>query len=257
MDDRTRSSKPCLGHSWRTAMVLLLAAIWSPPLSAAAPPGLFAVFEPFSPTDNELARLIMSGSWRDSCTPFLSSVTVIGTTVRVDAETPRGLGCLSAVSPFAFTAAVGPLEPGSYVFDVYLTDFALDADATPVFWGSSRPLRVTDGPDEVLLRDDRFLIRVSWRDFEGATGSGRELPTPSADTGFFWFFDADNVELIVKVLDGCGINGRYWFFAAAATNVEYTIDVVDTKTGEGWRYDNPLGRASPAVTDTAAFATCP
>ena len=62
---------------------------------------------------------------------------------------------------------------------------------------------------------------------------------------------------MVKVLDGCGVNGHYWVFAAATTNVEYTLRVEDTATGHVRRYENPLGVSSPAVTDTMAFAGCP
>jgi hypothetical protein len=35
----------------------------------------------------------------------------------------------------------------------------------------------------------------------------------TTDTGAFWFFAAANVELIVKVLDGCALNGAHWVFA--------------------------------------------
>jgi hypothetical protein len=62
---------------------------------------------------------------------------------------------------------------------------------------------------------------------------------------------------MVKVLDGCASNGHYWVFAAATTNVEYTLRVTDVLTGDVREYLNPLGNSSPAVTDTAAFAGCP
>ena len=72
-----------------------------------------------------------------------------------------------------------------------------------------------------------------------------------------WFFAADNWEMLIKVLDGCGLNQNYWVFAAATTNVEYTLTVTDTMTGQEVSYFNPLGQAASAITDTAAFATCP
>ena len=53
------------------------------------------------------------------------------------------------------------------------------------------------------------------------------------------------------------VNGHFWVFAAATTNVEYTLRVTDTRTGAERRYPNPLGRAAPALTDTSALATCP
>ena len=57
------------------------------------------------------------------------------------------------------------------------------------------------------------------------------------------------------VLEGV-FNDRVWVFAAATTNVEYTLRVTDTDSGEVREYTNPLGVASPAVTDTDAFASC-
>ncbi len=110
----------------------------------------------------------------------------------------------------------------------------------------------------LCLNRGRFRVELTWRDFQGNAGPGRVVPgTASADSGLLWFFAPDNWEVLVKVLDGCALNGRYWVFAAATTNVEYSLVVTDTATGEEARYENPLGRASPATTDTQAFAACP
>ena len=110
----------------------------------------------------------------------------------------------------------------------------------------------------LCLNDGRFRVELAWRDFQGNTGSGRVVPgVASADSGLLWFFAPGNWEVLVKVLDGCALNGHYWVFAAATTSVEYTLVVTDTASGEEARYENPLGRAAPAITDTQAFAACP
>lgn len=113
------------------------------------------------------------------------------------------------------------------------------------------------GPTTLCLGGGRFRVEVAWRDFEGGSGQGRVVPGASADSGLFWFFAPANWELLVKVVDGCPVNGRRWVFAAATTNVGYTLTVTDTATGEQERYENPLGRSSPAITDTEALAGCP
>ena len=98
------------------------------------------------------------------------------------------------------------------------------------------------------------MIRRSWiRNSVSPPSPG----TSSPDSGLFWFFSPNNWEMLVKVLDGCRSNGHYWVFAAATTNVEYTLRVTDTDNGVSKQYFNPLGQASPAITDTSAFATCP
>ena len=74
-----------------------------------------------------------------------------------------------------------------------------------------------------------------------------------ADTGDFFFFSSDNMEFLIKVLDGVnGTNafGNFWVFDAATTNVEYTLRVTDTATGATKTYGDPLGSSFPAVTDT-------
>ena len=109
----------------------------------------------------------------------------------------------------------------------------------------------------LFLDQGRFKAEVTWKDFAGKTGVGRTAAPAANGSGLFWFFSADNWELMVKVLDACAFNHHHWVFAAATTNVEYSLTVTDTKTGETVRYDNPLGRRSPAITDTKAFATCP
>jgi hypothetical protein len=50
--------------------------------------------------------------------------------------------------------------------------------------------------------------------------TGTALPPASAKSGYIWFFDPENVELVVKALDGRPINGKFWFFHGALSNVE-------------------------------------
>ena len=109
----------------------------------------------------------------------------------------------------------------------------------------------------LCLNGGRYAVEVAWRDFDGKAGQGHVVPGAAADSGLFWFFGPQNWELLVKVLDGCAVNGHVWVFAAATTTVEHTLVVTDTLTGAAARYDNPAGRPAPAVTDTLAFAACP
>lgn len=113
------------------------------------------------------------------------------------------------------------------------------------------------GPTSLCLRGGRFRVEVAWRDFQGGAGAGRVVDGAADDSGLFWFFAPANWELLVKVLDGCSLNGHFWVFAAATTTVQYDLTVTDTRTGETARYHNPAGTAAPATTDTAALAVCP
>ena len=73
------------------------------------------------------------------------------------------------------------------------------------------------------------------------------------ETGYLWFFDQQNVEAVVKVLDGCGLNNHFWVFAGGLTNVEVTLTVTDTETGGMKTYVNPQGKAYHPLQDTGAF----
>ena len=109
---------------------------------------------------------------------------------------------------------------------------------------------------EVLCLRGRFEARVDWKNpFTGQTGTGKALPL-TGDTGSFWFFDAANLELMIKVLDGGGVNGHFWVFYGSLSNVEYTITVTDTSTGTAKTYHNaPFQFASRA--DVEAFPSAP
>jgi hypothetical protein len=102
------------------------------------------------------------------------------------------------------------------------------------------------------LLADRFKIEVSWRDpVNSRAGYGRAVPSTD-QTGFFWFFDPSNVELVVKVLDGRGLNHAFWVFYGALSDVEYWITVTDTKTGAVKHYHNAPGTICGRG-DTSAF----
>ena len=54
----------------------------------------------------------------------------------------------------------------------------------------------------------------------------------TAETGGFWFFEPSNVELLVKVLDGRPINGRWWVLAGALTDLALEVEVMDRESGQ-------------------------
>ena len=108
----------------------------------------------------------------------------------------------------------------------------------------------------LCLNNGRFRVRTEWRTRDGSNGQGRGVAlTP--DSGYFWFFEAANVEAVVKVLNGCGSNSRYWTFAGGLTDVNVTLTVTDTQTGVIRTYTNPQGTPFQPIQDTDAFATCP
>lgn len=113
----------------------------------------------------------------------------------------------------------------------------------------------TTTADQVCL-GERFLVTASFVDQGG--GSGPMAWTEYRnDTGIAHFNDPDNAELMVKVLDACTINDRFWVFAGGLTDQEIDLRICDTQSGIETRYFSPLKTPFRPITDVDAFATCP
>lgn len=175
--------------------------------------------------------------------------------------TPRTFATVATVPAGSTDATMEDLQSAtSYNFRVRAigaggATSGFSNEATAATFGDTTPC-VPDATT-ACLNGGRFRVRVNWRDFDSVTGSAEVVDdTPASDSGLFWFFDPDNWEMLVKVLDACGVNDRFWVFSAATTTIEYTLTVTDTMTGAVRTYTNPLGTAAPALGDTEAFATC-
>jgi hypothetical protein len=93
-------------------------------------------------------------------------------------------------------------------------------------------------------------VEAAWK-IPGQSGVAKAVRL-TGDTGYLWFFDAANVEVVLKVLDARPVNGKFWIFAGALSDVEYTITVTDTDTGKVKTYTNPKGRLA-SFGDVSAF----
>ncbi len=103
-----------------------------------------------------------------------------------------------------------------------------------------------------------FSVGIQFRDPNtGVYGQATVVDCPNPDSALFWFFASNAWEVMVKTVNACSLDNRYWVFSAAATNVFYRLEVLDVKAGVNKVYFNYPGPPAPAVTDTAAFATCP
>jgi photosystem II stability/assembly factor-like uncharacterized protein len=115
------------------------------------------------------------------------------------------------------------------------------------------PAPCASGPMTLCLNNGRFKVTALWTTPDGQTGAGQAVNLTS-DTGYFWFFSSNNVEMVTKVVDGRGFNSRFWVFAGGLTNVNVVMTVTDTQTGAVKTYTNPQGTAFQPIQDTSAFA---
>ncbi|HVT59691.1 MAG TPA: Calx-beta domain-containing protein [Thermoanaerobaculia bacterium] len=132
------------------------------------------------------------------------------------------------------------------------SDFTAEADAAT----DATPAPCVADANTLCLAG-RFKTSVAWKTASGS-GAGTTVPLASnPDSGLFYFFGPSNIEMLIKVINGCSLSNTYWVFFAATTNVQFTVTVIDTMTGKTRVYFNPLNQSAAPVQDTSAFATCP
>ena len=108
------------------------------------------------------------------------------------------------------------------------------------------------------LAGGRFRVSTRFWMPNGETRSASTRDVYLGDFGsLFHFFSPENPELLVKVLDGCGVNGHYWVFGSAATDLEYEVLVEDLEGGKWQEYRrHATAGAEPEqilISDTSAF----
>jgi virginiamycin B lyase len=117
----------------------------------------------------------------------------------------------------------------------------------------SSSIRVMGTTPDRLCLGDRFCAQVTWQSSSQGGGPASGIAYPiTLNTGAFWFLSSDNLEIVIKVLDGRGVNGHFWLFYGSMTDVEFTLTVTDTQTGTQKIYTNQQGQLV-SVADTSAF----
>jgi hypothetical protein len=143
----------------------------------------------------------------------------------------------------------------------------LDGDVfTAVPQPPPRPGVCEPGPNVLCLAAGRFQVEAGFAETTGeppgsaTVNPGWSVPVGSADVadsspaGGFWFFDENNIEMIVEVFNGCDINDRFWVFTSLLVEATAEVTVTDTLSGETLALPQVPFQA---VSDTQAFATCP
>lgn len=64
--------------------------------------------------------------------------------------------------------------------------------------------------ETICLQDSRYRVRATWRSPGGDARPAYAAGVGTDDTGLLSFHGAENWEVLVKVLDGCEINGADW-----------------------------------------------
>lgn len=228
------------------AAALLAAAT----LGAGLAPGLEA--QPLAPSQVRAAPLSderVRLRWQDNACDETSQHVQLFTGnrwVEIPFSLPPGetqiiLTGLDASTPYTFRIVARSLDGSSASPASSVTTFA---SATLCATSSRR----------LCLMDGRFAVTVKfeYRHDAGVTEQARAVPDTDS-TGSFWFFDANNLELSVEMIDGREANGHFWISAGGLSNLGYEMTVLDTHTGEERLYVNPT-RSLCGIDDRRAFA---
>ena len=108
-------------------------------------------------------------------------------------------------------------------------------------------------PETVLLKfDGGYEVGMCYETPAGDTAEAKSGIWSSSESGLLWFFSRGNAEVLIKVLDGCSLNGHYWVFAAPVTDVAFNLYVRNAE-GRTWPHYNRQGEIATARNDTFAF----
>lgn len=116
------------------------------------------------------------------------------------------------------------------------------------------------------LNERRFEVsaRYSTQTVARASATGLDAYGFGDSGALFYFFGPDNPEMLLKVVDGCWLNGHWWVFGSAATDLVYEVGIKDLADGGGtveYRHngggvivgDNGYSTAAGVINDTSAF----
>ncbi len=158
-----------------------------------------------------------------------------------------------------FTAPVNPGVPNTIRLAIAdIADPILDSAVFLAAGTLSGSSGCVPNATTACLGGGRFEVSIRWTNYQQVTSDALRASAGTSDSQIFYFTDPNNWEFLIKIIDGCSLNSRYWVYFAAATDVGYVVTVRDTgSTAPPKQYTNPLGHPSPAVNDSNAFATCP
>jgi hypothetical protein len=200
----------------------------------------------YSFTLSSSARISASLAWTDTNADLdLFLVQPSGTNINIISASAT-----NGSAPESFTSPT--LAPGTYYIGV--SAFSGGSNYTVNVSQASSSSGCTDNNTTACLSNGRFRVRATY-DTGGQSGNGGAVRL-TTDTGYFWFFGNANVEMVVKIIDACSFNNRFWVFAGGLTDVGVSLNITDTQTGTTKTYSNTRGTAFKPIQDTDAFATC-
>ncbi|MCE2560006.1 MAG: fibronectin type III domain-containing protein, partial [Acidobacteria bacterium] len=121
----------------------------------------------------------------------------------------------------------------------------------------------TDGeadcePQPVVTLLDGYTVKMcveNVKDGETVVHEVKDYGLDSEQSAILYFFDRNNAEVLVKVLDACKVGSDHrWVFVAPVTTLAYNLRVESPGGEEVWEHKNFLNQTAAAASDLKAFA---
>ena len=172
--------------------------------------------------------------------------------------TPRGdvtaFPCAAGTAGAALTDAGGGIGSGG----VDLVDAGIAPASVRQAIGAGEASDCEPQPVLSLLDGYEVSMCVEYlKDGETLSAEVQDYGLDSKQSGVLYFFERDNAEVLIKVLDACPVNGYRWVFVAPVTDLAFNLAVTPPGGGDPWTHSNNLGQTAATAGDTKAFACSP
>lgn len=116
-------------------------------------------------------------------------------------------------------------------------------------------------PSEPLITFDHgytVSMCVEYRNGEGelVKEDAKNYNLESRESGILYFFDRDNAEVLVKVLDTCRISDYIWVYVAPVTTLAFNLRIDEVGTDRFWEHRNPRGDGNASTASALKHFPC-
>jgi len=142
---------------------------------------------------------------------------------------------------------------GSYAVSLTVSNSGGSSTTTKTVTVSSvGPSSCVEDAGTMCLTGGRYQIRSHWKNqYAGGAVSTLSKAKLTDVTGAFWIANSSTYEYLIR-FNTATDNGRVWIAIPTFTDVEFWIDVTDTRTGQSNEYHSPAGNRT-LLYDTNTF----
>ena len=115
--------------------------------------------------------------------------------------------------------------------------------------------------EPLIMFDHGYTVSMCVEYLEGGVGpivkeDAKNYGLDSDESGILYFFDRDNAEVLVKVLNTCAISEYIWVYVAPVTTLAFNLRIDEVGTDRFWEHRNPRGGGDAATASALKHFPC-